>query len=85
MLTVYVLEGEKKRYVGITNNLDRRLAEHRSGSTKGGQIIGQFRLLHAEEREYSTFFHGFLFFSLTSLAQDSYYGYDRFAHRFLSF
>jgi len=49
MVTVYVLQGRNKRYVGITNNLDRRLAEHRSGNTKGGQIIGQFRLLHAEE------------------------------------
>ena len=49
MVTVYVLQGKKKRYVGITNNLDRRLAEHMSGSTKGGQIIGQFRLLHTEE------------------------------------
>ena len=49
MVTVYVLQGKNKRYVGITNNLDRRLAEHRSGSTKGGQIIGQFRLLHTEE------------------------------------
>jgi putative endonuclease len=49
MVTVYVLQGNNKRYVGITNSLDRRLSEHRSGSTKGGQIIGQFRLLHTEE------------------------------------
>jgi len=49
MVTVYVLQEKKKRYVGITNNLDRRLVEHRSGSTKGGQIIGQFKLLHTEE------------------------------------
>ena len=49
MVTVYVLQGKNKRYVGITNDLDRRLAEHRSGSTKGGQVIGQFRLLHTEE------------------------------------
>jgi putative endonuclease len=49
MVTVYVLQGKTKRYVGISNNLDRRLAEHRSGRTKGAQVIGQFRLLHAEE------------------------------------
>jgi predicted GIY-YIG superfamily endonuclease len=49
MIAVYVLQGKNKRYVGITNDLARRLAEHRSGSTKGGQIIGQFRLLHTEE------------------------------------
>jgi predicted GIY-YIG superfamily endonuclease len=30
MVTLYVLEGEKgKRYVGITNDLQRRLSEHR--------------------------------------------------------
>ena len=49
MVTVYVLQGANKRYVGITNNLARRLAEHRSGRTKGAQVIGQFRLLHREE------------------------------------
>jgi putative endonuclease len=49
MVTVYVLQGKKKRYVGITNNLARRLAEHRSGHTKSAQVIGQFELLHTEE------------------------------------
>jgi predicted GIY-YIG superfamily endonuclease len=49
MATVYVLQGKTKRYIGITNNLYRRLAEHRSGHTKSAQVIGQFELLHAEE------------------------------------
>jgi putative endonuclease len=49
MVIVYVLQGETKRYVGITNNLDRRLAEHISGHTKSAQVIGQFKLLHTEE------------------------------------
>jgi putative endonuclease len=49
MVTVYVLQGETKRYVGITNNLSRRLAEHRSGHTKSAQVIGPFKLLHTEE------------------------------------
>ena len=49
MVTVYVLQGKGKRYVGITNNLIRRLAEHKSGHTKSAQIIGQFKLLHTEE------------------------------------
>src|SRR5207249_4732763 len=50
MITVYVLEGSStgKRYVGITNSLQRRLAEHRTYSTKGSQIIGAFTLLHTE-------------------------------------
>ena len=52
MIYLYVLQGEKgKRYVGITNNLERRLSEHRSGKTKGGQIIGEFKLLHIEKFE----------------------------------
>lgn len=50
MVIVYVLKGSNgKRYVGITNNIERRLKEHRSGSTKGGQVIGDFRLLYTEE------------------------------------
>jgi putative endonuclease len=49
MVIVYVLQGKTKRYVGITNNLARRLAEHKSGHTKSAQVIGQFRLLHTEE------------------------------------
>ena len=50
MVTVYVLEGSTgRRYVGITNNLRRRLKEHRSGCTRSGRLIGGFRLLHKEE------------------------------------
>ncbi|MGD9109536.1 MAG: GIY-YIG nuclease family protein [Phycisphaerales bacterium] len=49
MITVYVLQGRAKRYVGITNNLERRLAEHRSGKTKGSQIIKDFALFYTEE------------------------------------
>ena len=48
-VTVYVLQGKEKRYVGITNNLTRRLAEYRAGHTKGAQIVGQFRLLQKEK------------------------------------
>jgi putative endonuclease len=48
-IVVYVLQGKSKRYVGITNNLSRRLAEHKSGHTKSAQVIGQFKLLHTEE------------------------------------
>jgi putative endonuclease len=49
---VYILEGKRtdKRYVGMTNNLARRLMEHRSGHTKGGQIIGKhFECIYTEE------------------------------------
>jgi putative endonuclease len=50
-IMLYILKGLStgKHYTGITNNLERRLQEHRSGSTKGGQVIGDFELLHTEE------------------------------------
>ncbi len=49
-VTVYVLEGltTGKRYVGITGDLERRLAEHRENRTKGAQILGEFKLIHTE-------------------------------------
>ena len=51
MVTVYVLKsrGQAKRYVGITGNLARRLAEHASGSTRAGQLLGEFLVLHTED------------------------------------
>ena len=50
-ITLYIVKGLStgKHYIGITNNLQRRLQEHRKGSTKGGQIIGDFELVHTEE------------------------------------
>jgi len=54
---LYILKGLStgKHYIGITNNLDRRLQEHKSGSTKGGQVIGDFKLMHTEEfSDYSS-------------------------------
>lgn len=47
MVTVYVLQGAAKRYVGITEDLDRRLKEHRAGSHSGA-LIGDFILIHTE-------------------------------------
>ena len=51
MVTVYIIESIQNgtRYVGITNNLGRRLRDHRSGKTKGGQLLGTFELLYKEE------------------------------------
>jgi len=47
---LYVLKGKRgKRYVGITNNLSRRLREHRMKATKGGQLLGDFIVLCTEE------------------------------------
>ncbi|MBW1725214.1 MAG: GIY-YIG nuclease family protein, partial [Deltaproteobacteria bacterium] len=50
LITLYVLKVIRagKRYVGITNDLSRRLSEHRSGHSKAGQIIGKFTVIHTE-------------------------------------
>ena len=51
MITVYVIRGLEtgKRYVGISNDVSRRLAEHRRGNAKGSRMIGAFELLHVEQ------------------------------------
>ena len=50
MITLYVLKGNTgKRYVGITNDLNRRIREHRFNKTKGSQVLGEFTVLHTEE------------------------------------
>jgi putative endonuclease len=49
LITLYVLKGKAgKRYVGITNDLSRRLREHHSGHSKAVQIIGKFSVIHTE-------------------------------------
>jgi putative endonuclease len=50
VVILYVLKGKTgKRYVGITNNLSRRLCEHRKKATKGGQLINDFFVLYTEK------------------------------------
>jgi predicted GIY-YIG superfamily endonuclease len=52
MITLYVLKGNNgKRYVGITNDLARRLKEHRSLRSKGSQVLGEFNVFHTETFE----------------------------------
>ena len=49
MVFVYVLRDETgKRYVSITNNIDRRIAEHRSKHSKAGQLLTEFQLVLRE-------------------------------------
>ena len=50
---LYVIRSRatSKRYVGVTNDLKRRLKEHSSRRTKGGQILGGFDLVLVEEYE----------------------------------
>ena len=52
---VYILTSviRKVMYVGVTNNLENRVAEHRRG--KGGKFTRRYRvntLVHAEEYQY---------------------------------
>jgi len=51
MVTLYVLRSlvKGKRYVGLTNDLDRRMAEHRRRNSRAGQQLGEFNLLYSEE------------------------------------
>ena len=49
MITLYVLKGKTgKRYVGITNDLPRRINEHRLKKSKSGQLLDEFLILHTE-------------------------------------
>ena len=51
---VYILTNASRQvmYVGVTNNLENRVAEHRSG--KGGDFTRRYRVvtLYAEEYKY---------------------------------
>jgi putative endonuclease len=52
---IYILTNVKRNvmYVGVTNNLENRIAEHRSG--KGGSFTRRYRvstLVYAEEYQY---------------------------------
>jgi len=50
MISLYVLKGENgKRYVGITNDLPRRIREHRSQKSKSGPLVKDFFVLHTEK------------------------------------
>ena len=50
-ITLYVLRSRcsGKRYVGITNNLARRLREHSRGKTKAGEILSDFKVVYTED------------------------------------
>ncbi|MEY2484639.1 MAG: putative endonuclease [Verrucomicrobiota bacterium] len=41
MAWVYILQGERRYYIGATDNLDRRIAEHMRGSNHTTRRFGQ--------------------------------------------
>jgi len=50
---VYILLSEKdyKRYIGFTENLQRRLSEHNSGFVRSTKTRRPLKLIHYEEYE----------------------------------
>jgi len=55
MYTVYILRTSKNTlYIGQTNNIDRRIAEHRSNSARGAKYMRyftDFELVYQEEHK----------------------------------
>lgn len=52
MFTVYVLQDEDgKVYKGMTNNLERRLKEHKSGHTVTTSRMSNLKVAYIEEYE----------------------------------
>lgn len=53
MFKVYIIKNAitGRKYVGSTNNLDRRLIEHNCGHTKSTATKGKWRLIHSETFE----------------------------------
>jgi len=51
MFVVYAIKSLKREYiyVGLSNNLERRLAEHNGGKNKTTKPYRPFRLIYSEE------------------------------------
>lgn len=51
MVILYVIKSISKnyRYIGITNNLDRRLKQHNTGNNKNTKYYRPFNLIHFEK------------------------------------
>ncbi len=47
---IYILLNEKlnRKYIGCTNNLDRRLREHNAGKTKSTKAFRPWKIVYAE-------------------------------------
>ncbi len=56
MYTVYILLSEKdnKRYIGFTDNLERRILEHNSGKVKSTKNRRPLKIIYTEVYEFKT-------------------------------
>lgn len=53
MYYLYILKNDRSSrfYIGSTNNLKRRLREHRAGKTRTTKVLGTLNLVYSEEFE----------------------------------
>jgi putative endonuclease len=53
MYTVYIIESitNKKRYVGVTSDIDNRLRHHNSGANRSTKNKGPWKVIHTETYE----------------------------------
>jgi putative endonuclease len=54
MYTVYILKSskDKKRYIGFTDNLERRLFEHNSGKVTSTKHLKPLQLIYSEQFDF---------------------------------
>jgi len=50
MVTLYIINSlvKKFRYVGITNNLNKRIIQHNNGNNKSTRLYRPFELIYTE-------------------------------------
>jgi putative endonuclease len=53
MVTVYILQSSKtgRYYVGITDNIEKRLTQHNAGKNRSTRHGTPWKLIHSEEYE----------------------------------
>jgi len=51
MVILYILKSKNNqmKYIGITNNLSKRLTQHRSGQSSVSKMLGDFECVYTEK------------------------------------
>jgi len=52
--TTYIIKGDEGYYKGFTNNIERRLSEHKKGRTKSTKKLHNIKLIYKEEYDNFT-------------------------------